>query len=436
MTPRAGAGLAVAALAVAALAFATAREAPPRAAGWAAAALAGVALVGLLQSLAWPAGLARALSPRHSEIAAAAAATRGLEPPTAVALSLAPDASRAAALDWVAAAAALAAAASVGAARRGRRTLAVALVGGAMFQVLFGAQQWFARSDTLWGVDLPAFGARLRGTFVNPNHAALYLEIALAVVFAWGYWSVRRAAAARAAEERLVRAAGPILVWLLLFAGLAFTRSRAGLLVALVVVALQGAGIGGFGRRRWVAVSGLVVALAGVAVVAWLGFDEGLGRLLGASAEGLEGGGRPRAARATIALWLGFPLLGTGLGSFRAAFPLVQPPDLPGLWRHAHNDWVELGATAGLLGFALVTAALVPLVRRLAKIASAGARSEDRAAGLAALGALAAAALHSLVDFGLTVPANAVTLAALVGAATAADVATAPPPEPQLEPHP
>jgi hypothetical protein len=44
-----------------------------------------------------------------------------------------------------------------------------------------------------------------------------------------------------------------------------------------------------------------------------------------------------------------------------------------------------------------------------------GHRSEDRAAGLAGLAALTMATLVSLVDFGLTMPANAFTLAVLVG---------------------
>jgi hypothetical protein len=56
---------------------------------------------------------------------------------------------------------------------------------------------------------------------------------------------------------------------------------------------------------------------------------------------------------------------------------------------------------------------LVPLLRD-------GERSEDRAAALAALGALAAVAVHSCFDFGLSMPANSATLAIILGAALAA----------------
>jgi hypothetical protein len=61
---------------------------------------------------------------------------------------------------------------------------------------------------------------------------------------------------------------------------------------------------------------------------------------------------------------------------------------------------------------------VLPLLTvRLARTLQKGERSEDRAAGLAALGALAGGALHSCFDFGLTVPANAVTFAIVCGAA-------------------
>jgi hypothetical protein len=303
--------------------------------------------------------------------------------------------------------------------------LAGALGASVLFQVLFGAQQWLARSSTLWGIELPALGPRLRGTFVNPNHAALYFEIGLVALFAYLWWSARRAARAEGAEERLLRLGLPLVAWLATFAALAFTRSRAGLLAALVAIAAQGAWIGTRKGRLWLAASGVAAGLAGVALVGWIGFEEGLGRLIGATPEGLAAGSRLHAIRATAALWADFPLLGAGLGAFRAAFPLVQPADAPGLWRHAHCDWLELGATAGAIGIALLVVGLVPVVRRLAELLVHGERGEDRAAALAATGALVVAGLHSWVDFGLTIPANALTLAVVVGAALAARSAPA-----------
>jgi len=113
-------------------------------------------------------------------------------------------------------------------------------------------------------------------------------------------------------------------------------------------------------------------------------------------------------------------LLGTGLATFREAFPAVQASASPGAWWHAHNDYLELLATTGLVGAALMLVALFWVVRGLLRALREGYRTEDRCAAVAALGALAAVAIHSLFDFGLTMPANAATLAILCGLGIAA----------------
>jgi len=107
-----------------------------------AAALAGVALLGLLQSLSWPAGLVAVLSPGHAELARGVASLPGVDGGAAH-LSLAPAASRSAALVWAAMAAALLAGGAAGLRRTYRRWLAGAVLAGGIFQVLLGARNQF-----------------------------------------------------------------------------------------------------------------------------------------------------------------------------------------------------------------------------------------------------------------------------------------------------
>jgi O-antigen ligase len=123
---------------------------------------------------------------------------------------------------------------------------------------------------------------------------------------------------------------------------------------------------------------------------------------------------------ADLALWRRFPVTGSGLGTFRDAFPLVQPPDLRGTWWHPHSDLLEVLVTAGVVGVALAAGGLWGLTARLATVLREGGRSEDRAAALAAFGILVSVALHESFDFGLSMPGNAVTLAVLLGAAATA----------------
>ena len=421
VTPWAEAVLRVASFLLLALAALAAESAtPPRPAVLPAAALAALALLGVLQAARVPAGLAAALSPRHAELARQASELAAGRP-GAARLTLAATATRSAALGWAAAAAAFLAGAVAGRRREHRRWLAAAVVAGALFQVFFGAHDWFARASTLWGVELRITAIRLRGTFVNPNHLALYLELALPLAAAWSWWAARRAVKEVQTERRVLWMVPPVLVWLTLFAGLAFSGSRAGLLAAMAAVSVQGALAAGSRRRRWwLAPLGALAALAGVGVVAAIGPREGLGRLLATSATDVSLGARLEEYRVALGLWARFPFTGTGLGTFRDAFPLVQTPVLEGTFWHPHSDFLEVLVTAGLAGAALVTFGLWSLVRALARVLRQGGRSEDRAAGLAALGLLVSAGVHESMDFGLSMPGNAITLAILLGAAAAA----------------
>jgi len=424
VTPGFAAGLQVAAFAVlAASPWLAGPRRLPRAALLTAAALAGVAALGLLQSVGWPAALVRALSPEHARLAGESAELAEAAAPARIALSLAPASSRSAALDWLLPAAGLLAAARLGASRRARRALAAAVVGAALFQVVYGAQSWLARSNAIWGVETALDSRRLRGTFVNPNHLALALELALAVAFAALWWSARRAAGESSPEARLLRLGPAALGAGLLFAALAFTGSRSGMLAALVALALQLAlQATSRRRRRWALAGGGAALALGAAAIALADRGGAFARLLETSGADASLHSRLAASARALELWRLFPATGSGLGSFLAAFPLVQGPDLTGVWRHAHDDWVELAATTGAVGVALAALALAALTRGLALAWRRAERSEDRAAVAAAVAALVSAALHAGTDFGLTLPANAWTLSVMLGAALAVGV--------------
>ena len=379
-------------------------------------ALAALAAFGGLQALAWPHGLTASLSPEHVRLADAAFSAVG-DSATRVPLSLAPWATRGVALAVVGLIASLVAGATLGKERIGRRVILGAVLAAGVFEAFLGAQLWFARSRTIWGVEVPTQPWRLHGTFVNPDHLAYYLEIGLALAFAWGWWAARRTRDA-APDVRLLFVSPPALAWLVLFLALAFSGSRAGLLGALAGVGTQAAILAAAGRRLKPLLIGAAVTAVALAAVASVGLREGLGRFAQAGRFDVSLMARVDVTRATFDIWRRFPIFGSGLGTFEEAFPLVEPAKLAGsLWHHAHNDPVELLATGGLVAVALVAIALAALGRRLWRSATRGARSEDRAAGIAALGALASFALHELAEFGLTMPANAVTLAVVCGAA-------------------
>jgi O-antigen ligase len=415
---------------------------------WPAAAVAAVACWGFLQALPAPEGLVSFLSPAHARLhdqaAALTAATAAAGVPdradaagspgsTSAAtagparFTVAPQATRAAAFSWLAVAACLVAGGVVGRRRYRRRWLAGAVLLGAILQVFYGARAANAGETTLWGIEVPITAARLRGTFFNPNHLAMYLEIALALAFAWGWWALRRARAELAIDRRVLSLAPPAMLWLTIFAGVTFTGSRGGLAAVLAGLIVQGMLLATVQRRWAPAILGAAVAAAGIAAALALGLQSGPARMLSTLPFDVSFGARRQAWAATMELWRRFPLTGSGLGTFRDAFPLVQPAGLEGTWWHAHSGPLELLATTGLVGPILVVAGLVALLLRLFAVLRDGRRSEDRAAGLAALGAIAAVGVHECFDFGLTMPANALTLAVLAGAAASARLVAAVP---------
>lgn len=391
-----------------------------------AAALLAIAAIGLLQSVPLPASVVERLSPERLELAAEALAAGGA--PERLPLSLAPSQSLSTALTFAAFAAALVAAALLGADRRNRRWLLGSILAAALFQLLYGFRHLAAGSSAVWGLEVARAGSRLRGTFVNPAHLASYLEMALALGFALAWWAIRRARRSDLGPEwRLAMVIGPILLWLLVFSGLALTRSRAALLAAAVATVTQGVVLAAYHRRWRLLPVGLVALAAGAGLVAWTGLERGLGRLLGTSLYSVTTSARLEVWRGSAELWRRFPLTGTGLGSFESAFPMVESEELAVVtWQHAHNDWLELLSTGGVLAAAAALIGLGFLIRRLHGSLLSSRSQEAAAAALAGLGALAAVAFHELFDFGLTQPANAFTLAVLLGVAAAGDADPAP----------
>ncbi len=118
--------------------------------------------------------------------------------------------------------------------------------------------------------------------------------------------------------------------------------------------------------------------------------------------------------------WREFPIVGSGLGTFREAFRRVQPPELVGLVEHAHDDLLQIAVTGGAVGAFLGLALFVSLLVVLARARQTAASPRGERARLGGFGALLSLTLHGLVDFSLSIPIVAATLACALGAAWAA----------------
>ncbi|GBC82010.1 hypothetical protein HRbin10_01130 [bacterium HR10] len=114
--------------------------------------------------------------------------------------------------------------------------------------------------------------------------------------------------------------------------------------------------------------------------------------------------------RATLRMIGDHPVFGVGLGAFATVYPRYDAS--PGLryTAEAHNDYLQLLAEAGIVGGLIGAAFLSVLVGTIR-------RSLSRAAEPAAVGAsvgILAILIHSIVDFGLRVPANGLVFLSLL----------------------
>lgn len=279
-------------------------------------------------------------------------------------------------------------------------------VAGALY-ALYGILVWLdGNSSVLW-LGKWAYPDSLTSTFVNRNSYATYAGLGLCASLAL---------IARGLMRRGLRSNTLMLAFALaapIAAALLLSRSRAGVMSALIAVLAMVlfVAISPKSRLTRLRFAGCAAALmlAGLALV-----GGGLiGRLDPAGMD--EFGGRARIWVATISAVAGQPL-GGGLGAFPQFLPTYRDVALGaefGTIDKAHNTYLELAAELSVPVAAALVAGLGWLLSRIIR---ATLRREPGAA-LAAAGASVLVAVHSLFDFGLQIPAIAITWLLLLGAA-------------------
>ena len=111
------------------------------------------------------------------------------------------------------------------------------------------------------------------------------------------------------------------------------------------------------------------------------------------------------------------PIVGVGLGAYWIGITAYH--EASGLMtpQEAHNDYLELLSSGGLIGLALGIWFAVAVVRRIRQNLSTDI-GYKRAVRLGAVLGITGVAAHSLVDFGLHIMTNAVVFIVLIMIAT------------------
>jgi O-antigen ligase len=115
----------------------------------------------------------------------------------------------------------------------------------------------------------------------------------------------------------------------------------------------------------------------------------------------------------------GHPWLGTGLGTFSVAYPSVQTAFAGKFVSHAHNDYLEFAAELGIPAALLLFGAVFYVLLQCTRSFYCSASRSEKTVALGCFGSLSAISLHSLTDFNLHIPANALVFFVVLGLAQA-----------------
>ena len=164
--------------------------------------------------------------------------------------------------------------------------------------------------------------------------------------------------------------------------------------------------------------AGIGVLLVALLLVSWLGIGQILQRLSTVQLLEVTAGKRASMRGDTWRIFLDHPFVGTGLGTLQIVYPPYETLYDGKMVNHTHNDYLEALAETGIAGGLccawFIGALLAESLKRLRQ-------QNNSFAGALQLSGLVACSgflVHSLVDFNLHIPANALLLFLMAHLAT------------------
>jgi O-antigen ligase len=289
----------------------------------------------------------------------------------------------------------------------------------------FGILQRIAGAEAIYGLR-PSPQALPFASFINQHHFAAFMEmtigVSLALVFGRG---------TKKDKQILLIIAAVVMGIAILFTG-----SRGGLISLIGVVGFlvtanllgnsksAGSSSGeeikkGFRAKFAIIAGGLALLLVLFGAVLLLGGDESLLRGIGLQVNSSDfSTGRSHFWEIALKIFLANPILGTGLDSFAAAFTPYDTWNGSFRIEQAHNDYLQILADAGILGFACVAAFIFLLFKKSLQVIGTATDNFRRSAAIGALAGCFGVLIHSFFDFPLRTTANAFYFLTLVVIAT------------------
>jgi O-antigen ligase len=277
------------------------------------------------------------------------------------------------------------------------RSLVWFLMSLGFFVSVFGILQQLTYNGKLYWFRTMRYGGAPFGPYVNRNHFAGFAELLIPIALVpLVLGKVRR--------ERLFLVA---LFAVVPIVALILSASRGGIVSFLVEMLILFALLLVRRTNRKYMLAGGVLVVCAILAVSWIGVRQVLERFAQTQALEVTGGKRVSMTRDTWRIFLDHPGLGTGLGTLQMVFPPYESNYDAKVVNHSHNDYVEALAETGLAGglccLWFLAVLFVDSVRALKELGSSFAVALNLSGLVGCCGML----VHSLLDFNLHIPANA-----------------------------
>ena len=289
------------------------------------------------------------------------------------------------------------------------RQIIYLIIGVAAFLSVFGLLKWSGTNPFPWWeyTDILQQSIRVSATFGNANHLAGYMEMALPLTLGFLMTGF-------SGGKRVVM----ISITLLFLAALILSLSRGGWFGALMGLGFMASAL--IVNRHFKSKK-LVLALAGgflAVVLIVLSTTPVVERILTLSERDPEVNmyGRLLGWRGVVKMINDHPLIGTGPGTFANIYTQYQPPGLANRRFYAHNDYLQFIAETGLAAAVVIVWMIIALFRKGFKKLGSPSRLV-RGTTLGAMAGIIAILVHSISDFNLHIPANAILFTVLAALA-------------------
>jgi O-antigen ligase len=260
------------------------------------------------------------------------------------------------------------------------------------------------------------------GTYANRNHFAGLLEITLSIgigLLIAGLSDRRATSWKEFASDTIAWILSPKMILRLslciLVIALTTTHSRMGntaFFSSLLIAGVIGIALSRRATRNTVILLASLVVIDLAIVGSWFGVEKLAQRLEQTTMQDVQE--REDPAVYTIPLIKDYRLIGAGAGTFYITFPRYRQENVVAFFDYAHNDYAQIAAEVGLIGFAIM--GLIVVLSLAAALKAQWQRRDPLMRGIsfASVMGVTAILIHSWVDFNLQIPANAVLFMVLL----------------------